>query len=88
LRAQNFVQHSIDEWSFINYQPIESLTDVQIESMADSLEAFLQIEIGTPHGYTMTVKLVNIQSGTKVDESEVVLRFISDIGFEITVTVI
>jgi len=36
----------------------------------------------------MTVKLVNIQSGTKVDESEVVLRFISDIGFEITVTVI
>jgi len=68
LRAQNFVQHSIDEWSFINYQPIESLTDV--------------------HGYTMTVKLVNIQSGTKVDESEVVLRFISDIGFEITVTVI
>jgi len=62
LRAQNFVQHSIDEWSFINYQPIESLTDV--------------------------VKLVNIQSGTKVDESEVVLRFISDIGFEITVTVI
>jgi len=60
LRAQNFVQHSIDEWSFINYQPIESLTDV---------------------------KLVNIQSGTEVDESEVVLRIISDIGFEITVTV-
>jgi len=66
LRAQNFVQHSIDEWSFINYQPIESLTDV---------------------GYTITVKLVNIQSGTEVDESEVVLRIISDIGFEITVTV-
>jgi len=74
LRAQNFVQHSIDEWSFINYQPIESLTDVQTE-------------IGTPNGYTITVKLVNIQSGTEVDESEVVLRIISDIGFEITVTV-
>lgn len=87
LRAQNFVQHGIDMWSFINYQPIENLDNTQISAMADSLEAFLQTEIGTPHGYTITVKLTNIQSGTEVDESEVALRFISDIGFEVTVTV-
>ena len=84
-RAKNFVQQYIDKWAYINYQPVESLDDTQISNMADSLETFLQTEIGTPNNYTITVKLTDVISTTTVDDLEVVVRFISNIGFEITV---
>jgi len=85
---EKYVQQYIDRWTFENFQPIESLTDVQIEGMGNSLEVFLQTEIGTPNGYTIVVKLINVQTGTEVDDLEVVSRIVSDIGFEIIITVI
>jgi len=84
---EKYVQSYIDRWTFENFQPIESLTDVQIEGIGDSLETFLQTEIGTPNGYTITVKLINVQAGSEVDDLEVVSRTVSDIGLEIIVTV-
>ena len=80
-----YVNHYIRRYVFENYQPIKGLTDQQINAMINSLEAFLQTEIGTPNNYTIIASLAGINSETEVDDEEVITRAINNISVNIDI---
>ena len=83
--SENYVQYYINKWTYENFQPIESLDDTQIETLGNSLEAYLQTEIGTPNGYTITLKLVDIRCNSSVDDIENLIRNITELIYDVTI---
>lgn len=84
--AEDYVKHFINQFLYENYQPIIDFTDAQIAGLINSLEIFLQTEIGIPNGYTIDVVLKAIEAETVVDEQEVVTRVVRNIAIAVNIT--